>query len=36
MISLSANLGCRASVTTQEIAGYGNSPYRFNLWLEKT
>lgn len=35
MISLSERLGCRATITTQEIAGYGNSPYRFNLWLEK-
>lgn len=35
MISLSEQLGCRATITTQEIAGYGNSPYRFNLWLEK-
>ena len=35
MISLSEQLGCRATTTTQEIAGYGNSPYRFNLWIEK-
>lgn len=35
MISLTESLGCRATTSTQEIAGYGNSPYRFNLWLEK-
>lgn len=35
MISLAESLGCRATTSTQEIAGYGNSPYRFNLWLEK-
>ena len=35
MIVLASRLGCRATATTQEIAGYGNSPYRFNLWLEK-
>lgn len=36
MISLAEILGCCAATSTQEIAGYGNSPYRFNLWLEKT
>jgi ubiquinone/menaquinone biosynthesis C-methylase UbiE len=35
MISLSNRLGCSATTTTQEIIGYGNSPYRFNLWIEK-
>lgn len=34
MIALSNRLGCRAETTTQKIAGYGNSPYRFNLWIE--
>lgn len=31
----SQRLGLRANATTQEIAGYGNSPYRFNIWFEK-
>lgn len=35
MIALCDLEGCSASATTQEIAGYGNSPYRFNLWFEK-
>lgn len=35
MVSLCARLGVTATTSTQEIAGYGNSPYRFNLWFEK-
>jgi hypothetical protein len=35
MVAMAAALGLVAQVTTQEIAGYGNSPYRFNLWFEK-
>lgn len=35
MIQNAQRLGLRANATTQEIAGYGNSPYRFNIWFEK-
>ncbi len=35
MIDLARRLGVRATATTQQIAGYGNSPHRFNLWFEK-
>jgi len=35
IVDVAGALGLQATTTTQEIAGYGNSPYRFNLWLEK-
>lgn len=35
MISEARRLGVNATASTQNITGYNNSPYRFNLWLEK-
>ncbi len=35
MVKLAATRSAAASVTTQNIEGYANSPNRFNLWLEK-
>lgn len=35
MIAYAECLGLSASRSAQEIAGYGNFPYRFNIWFEK-
>ena len=35
MLATAGELGVRAEILPQEIAGYGNTPYRFNLWFEK-
>ena len=35
MCNLAQDQGVSADTTTQNIAGYANSPYRFNLWFEK-
>jgi cyclopropane fatty-acyl-phospholipid synthase-like methyltransferase len=35
MVALGERLGVSVTTSVQEIAGYGNSPYRFNLWFEK-
>lgn len=36
MTGLAESLGLHAETTTQEITGYGNSAFRFNIWFEKT
>jgi len=35
LVAMAEVLGLAAQVTTKEITGYSNSPYRFNLWFEK-